>query len=98
MKLYENKREIKLWDALKIMLTNQVPGSNFEYMISFDDTTRLKAFGKTWVDGVCKLWVHDQYCPTISYDDRDVFLVELFKGLNTYFGQKIIHIWENTKK
>ena len=94
MKLYENKREVKLWDALKIMLTNEVPGRDFEYMISFDDTTKLKAFGKTWKGDVCKLWIHDQYCPVYPYDDRDVFLLELFKNLNTYFGEKIIHVWE----
>ncbi len=96
MKLYENKKEVKLWDALLEMLTNEWPGHDFEYMISFDNVTRLKAFGKTWVGGRYKLWIHDQYCPVYSYDDRDVFLLELFKDLNTYFGQKIIHVWERT--
>lgn len=94
MKLYENKKEIKLWDALMEMLTNEWPGHDSEYMISFDNVTRLIAFGKTWVKGVPKLWIHEQYCPTIPYDDQDVFLIELFKGLNTYFGKKIIHVWE----
>lgn len=98
MKLYENKKEIKLWDALMEMLTNEWPGHNSEYMISFDGDTKLKAFGKTWVKGVPKLWIHDIYCPVFAYDDRDVFLVELFKGLNTYFGRNIIHVWENTKE
>lgn len=97
MKLYENKKEIKLWEALNTMLTDEVHGRNFEYMISFDGTTKLKAFGKTWVKGVPKLWIHEQYCPTFPYDDRDVFLVELFKDLNTYFGQNIIHVWETVK-
>lgn len=94
MKLYENKKEVKLWDALLDMFSDEWPGHDFEYMISFDDTTKLKAFGKTWQDGVCKLWIHDQYCPVYPYDDRDVFLLELFKNLNTYFGQKRLHVWE----
>jgi hypothetical protein len=103
MKLYENKKEIKLWGALKIMLTDEVPGHDFEYMVSFDGETKLKAFGKTWVeDGYAstspKLWIHESYCPVYPYDDKDVFLLELFKGLNTYFGRNIIHVWENTKK
>lgn len=98
MKLYESKKEVKLWDVLRTMLTDEVPGHDFEYMISFDETTKLKAFGKTWKDGIPKLWIHESYCPVYQYDDRDVFLLELFKGLNTYFGRNIIHVWENTKK
>lgn len=94
MKLYENKKEVKLWDVLRIMLTDEVPGHNFEYMISFDDTTNLKAFGKTWKGNMPKLWIHKQYCPVIAYDDKDVFLIELFKDLNTYFGKNITHVWE----
>ena len=94
MKLYENRKEIKLWDALMDMLTDEWPGHDYEYMISFDGVTRLVAFGKTWIKGTPKLWIHEQYCPTIPYDDRDVFLVDLFKGLNNYFGKKIIHVWE----
>ena len=94
MKLYENRKEVKLWDALFDMLSDEWPGHDFEYMISFDDNTRLIAFGKTWVSGASKLWIHEQYCPTFPYDDRDVFLLELFKNLNTYFGQKRLHVWE----
>lgn len=30
MKLYENKREIALWAALKMMFCDDVPGHNFE--------------------------------------------------------------------
>lgn len=104
MKLYENKREIELWAALKMMLCDDVPGHNFEYMISFDDVTRVVAFGKTWTkkdtdrwgEMVPKFWHHQEYCPTIAYNDIDAFLVELFdnSGLKNQLGCKKFHVWE----
>ena len=33
MKMYENKREITLKEALTILFTNNIPNINFEYMI-----------------------------------------------------------------
>lgn len=107
MKLYENKREITLKEALTILFTNNVPGLNFEYMISFDHVTRLVAFGKTWTKKdtsnwgkmVCKYWIHQEFCPTIGYDDIDVFLVDLMHipGIQKYFNAKKFHIWEEIK-
>ena len=105
MKLYENKREITLKEALVILFTNNVPDQNFEYMISFDEVTRLVAFGKTWTKkdpanwgkNVCKYWIHEEYCPTIAYDDIDLFLIDLFhiSGVQKYFNKKKFHIWED---
>lgn len=106
MKLYENKREVELCAALKMMLCDDVPGHNFEYMISFDDVARVAAFGKTWTkrdtlrwgEEVCKFWIHEEHCPTIGYDNIDLFLVDLFhiSGMK-YFNMKKFHIWEERK-
>lgn len=46
MKLYENKREITLKEALTVLFTNNVPGQNIHYMISFDEVDRYIRFGK----------------------------------------------------
>lgn len=107
MKLYENKREVELWQALKMMFCDGVPGHNFEYMITFDEVTRVAAFGKTWTkkdihrwgELVPKFWHHQEYCPVLSYDDIDVFLVELFNdsGLKKQLGCKKFHVWEEVK-
>lgn len=107
MKLYENKREIALWVALKTMFCDDVPGHNFEYMASFDEVARVVAFGKTWTKkdtsrwgkNVGKYWIHEENCPTIGYDDVDVFLSKLMHipGMKTYFYQKKFHIWEEVK-
>lgn len=104
MKLYENKREITLKEVLTILFTNNIPGRNFEYMISFDEVTRLVAFGKTWTKKdtsrwgkeVCKYWIHQNNCPTIAYDDVDLFLLDLLHipGMQKYFNTKKFHIWE----
>ena len=104
MKLYENKREITLKDALTILFTNNRPNQNIEYMISFDEVTRVAAFGKSWTKKdtsnwgkmVCKYWIHQDNCPTIAYDDIDLFLVDLLHipGMQKYFNQKKFHIWE----
>ena len=104
MKLYENKREIALADALTILLTNNIPGRDFEYMISFDEVTRVVAFGKSWTKKdtsrwgkmVCKYWIHEEHCPTIAYDDIDSWLVDLLhiSGMRKYFNEKKFHIWE----
>ena len=103
MKLYENKREINLSDALMTMFTNNVSGDNFEYMISFDEVDRLVTFGKTWTKkdtinwGIPtpKYFITREYCPTISYDSEDLFLVDLFNDpyMKKYFNQKRFHIW-----
>lgn len=107
MKLYESKREIKLWSTLKMMFCDDVPGHDFEYMISFDEVLRLVAFGKTWTkndpknwgENICKYWIHETYCPTVAYDDIDLFLVDLLhiSGMERYFNQKKFHIWEKVK-
>ena len=104
MKLYENKKEITLKEALTVLFTNNIPGSNFEYMISFDGVTRLVAFGKTWTKkstsnwgkNVCKYWIHEENCPTIGYDDIDLFLLDLLHipGMKKYLNTKRFHIWE----
>ena len=104
MELYEHKREITLKEALTILFTNNVPNCNLEYMISFDKITRVVAFGKSWTKkdtsnwgkSVCKYWIHKEYCPTIGYDDVDLFLVDLMNiaGMQKYFNQKKFHIWE----
>ena len=104
MRMYENKRETTLKEALTILFTNNIPDFNFEYMISFDGVTRIVAFGKSWTkkdtsnwgESVCKYWIHEEHCPTIGYDDVDLFLVDLMhiSGMQKYFGQKKFHIWE----
>lgn len=104
MKLYENKRETELWKTLTLMFTDDIPNHNFEYMISFDDVTRLAAFGKTWTkkdpanwgELVPKFWIHQEYCPTIAYDDKDVFLVDLINklGVKNQFNNKKFKVWE----
>lgn len=107
MKLYENKREIALWVALKTMFCDEVPGHNFEYMIEAYGNKNLIAFGKTWTKKdtsrwgklTPKFWIHIENCPTIAYDDIDVFLLELFniQGVNTYFHEKQFCVWEEVK-
>lgn len=104
MKLYEHRQETTLKDTLTILFTNNVPNQNFEYMISFDGVTRVVAFGKSWTKkdtsnwgkNVCKFWIHEENCPTIAYDDVDLFLLDLFRipGMQKYFNQKRFHIWE----
>ena len=103
MRLCEHKREITLTEALTILFTNNVPNCNFEYMISFDEVTRVVAFGKSWTKkdtsnwgkNVCRFWIHEEHCPTIAYDDVDLFLLDLMyiPGMQKYFGQKKFHIW-----
>ena len=107
MKLYENKREITLKEALTILFTNNIPNVNFEYMVSYDGVTRLVAFGKTWTKkdpaswgkNVCKYWIHEENCPTIGYDDIDLFLLDLIHipGMKKYCNEKKFHIWEELK-
>ena len=104
MKLYENKREIELSEALVRIFTNNVPGQNIEFMISFDEVTRVTRFGKCWTKKDTSRWgkltpkyfVHEEYCPALGYDDRDIFLLVLFgqAGMKRYFGEKKFHIWE----
>lgn len=104
MELYENKREITLKEALAILFTNNVPNRNLEYIISFDEVARLVAFGKSWTkkdisnwgSDVCKYWIHEENCPTISYDDIDLFLLDLLHipGMQKYFNEKKFHVWE----
>lgn len=104
MKLYETKREITLKDALTILFTNNVPDQSIEYMISFDEVTRVVAFGKNWTKkdisnwgkNVCKYWIHEEHCPVIGYNDVDLFLVDLIHipGMQKYFNKKKFHIWE----
>lgn len=104
MKLYENKKEITLSEALVRIFTNNVPGRNIEFMISFDDVTRITRFGKCWTKKDTSRWgkltqkyfVHKEYCPAIGYDDGDIFLLELFKddGMRKYFNEKKFHVWE----
>jgi hypothetical protein len=104
MKLYDNKREVTLKEALTILFTNNRPNQNIEYMISFDEVTRVVAFGKSWTKkdtsnwgkNVCKYWIHEEHCPVIGYDDADLFLLDLthISGMQKYFNQKKFHICE----
>lgn len=107
MKLYENKREISLYDALYQMKADQVPDHNFEFMISFDEVDRLYVFGKTWTKkntscwgkNVSMYWIHPQYCPVLAFDKEDVFLANLFTDsmMHRYFNTKRFHVWEEVK-
>ena len=107
MKLYENKREITLYDALYRMKADQVPNHNFEFMISFDGVERLYVFGKTWTKkdtscwgkNVSKYWIHPQYCPVLAFGNEDVFLANLFTDsmMHKYFNTKRFHVWEEVK-
>ena len=107
MKLYENKREITLYDALYRMKADQVPDYNFEFMISFDGVDRLYVFGKSWTkkdpsdwgNNVSKYWIHQQYCPVLAFDNEDAFLADLFTDsmMHRYFNGKRFHIWEEVK-
>lgn len=107
MKLYENKREIELSGALIKIFTNNVPGHDLEFMISFDDVERLTCFGKTWTKkspfnyGKLEpvLFIHREYCPTLAYNDKDIFLMILFEddAMNRYFNKKKFHVWEEIK-
>ena len=75
--------------------------------ISFDDVTRITRFGKCWTKHDTSHWgeltpkffVHKEYCPALGYDDRDIFLIELFDddGMQRYFDKKKFHIWEEIK-
>lgn len=107
MKLYENKREISLYDALYQMKADQVPDHNFEFMISFDEVDRLYVFGKTWTkkdpsdwgNNVSKYWIHQQYCPVLVFNKEDAFLADLFTDsmMHRYFNDKRFHVWEQVK-
>ena len=107
MKLYENKREIALWTALKMLFVDEVPGHDFEYMIDAYGNKRLIAFGKTWTKKdtsrwgklVPKFWIHEEHCPTLAYDNIDLFLLDLFnvKGVIKYFDEKQFCVWEEVK-
>lgn len=107
MRLYENKREVKLSEALVRIFTDNVPSHNIEYMISFDDVERLTRFGKAWTKKDTSNWgkltpkffIHQEYCPALGYDDGDIFLTILFEddAMKRYFGQKKFHIWEEVK-
>lgn len=105
MKLYENKKEITLKEALVVLFTNNVPNSDYEYMISFDYVSRLVAFGKAWTKkdpanwgkNVCKYYIHEEYGPVISYDDADLFLMDLMSvpGIKKHLNEKEFHIWKD---
>lgn len=104
MKLYEEKRQINLSDALTVMFGSNTPHDNFEFMIDFDEVDKLVAFGKTWTNKdpahwgklIPKYWIHKEHCPVISYDHEDVFLVDLFNDnyMKKYFNQKRFHVWK----
>ena len=104
MILYKNKKEVTLKEALTILFINNVPNINIEYMISFDDVKRVVAFGKSWTEkdpsnwgkNVCKFWIHEEHCPTMAYDDVDLFISDLLhiSGMQRYFNTKKFHIWE----
>ena len=104
MVLYKNKKEVTLKEALTILFTNNVPDLNIEYMISFDEVKRLVTFGKGWTrkdtsnwgKSVCQFWIHEEHCPTLAYDDADLFISDLLhiSGMQRYFNTKKFHIWE----
>lgn len=104
MKLYEEKKQINLSDALAVMFGSDTPHDNFEFMIDFDEVDRLVAFGKTWTKKdpthygvlVPKYWIHQEYCPVVSYDEEDLFLIDLFNDsyMKKYFNQKRFHVWK----
>ena len=107
MELYKNKIEISLYDALYEMKADQVPNHNFEFMISFDEVDRLCAFGKTWTtknprhwgENVPMYWIHQQYAPTLPFEDDDIFLANLFKDayISGALRQKKFYVWKEIK-
>ena len=42
-----------------------------------------------WKKNICKYWIHEEHCPTIAYDDVDLFLVGLMNisGMQKYFNK-----------
>lgn len=107
MKLYENKREVELAEVLVRLFMDNVPNHNFEYMISYEEVDRVTRFGKAWTKKdinnwgklTPKLFIHQEYAPIISYGNKDLFLIDLFRepGMNKYFYTKKFHIWEEIK-
>lgn len=102
MKLYENKMEISLNKALTVLFTNNVPGTNIHYMISFDDVDRKIKFGKgynpfyrdtTWTI------VKNDIIISFAKDNVDEFLMELFDDpyMVCHFGEKKFHVWEEIR-
>lgn len=103
MELYKNRKEINLYDALYCMKT--FLNCDFEYMISFDQETRLIAFGKTWSESKTtgkiapKYWFYQNDKPEFYFDDEDVFLINLFACniMNHNSDVKKFHVWEEVK-
>jgi hypothetical protein len=98
MKLYENRREITLKDALTVLFTNNCPGTSIQYMISFDEVDRCILFGKGYNP------IYNENAWTISSingivcfknDNADAFLVELFN--DSYMERNMFHVWEEVK-
>ena len=96
MKLYENKREITLAEALAVLLTNNVPGQFIHYMISFDETGKFIKFGKGYHPIYDCAWfiADDDTILALSPTNTDEFLIRLFDGpyLSQYFEEKQFHV------
>lgn len=70
---------IKLCDALKVILCNEIPNHNFSFRIEFKDVTRKIWFGRGWVkdynDGQFQTyWYKHEFCPTIRAGTIDEML------------------------
>ena len=93
------KREITLAQALTILLTNNVPGQNISYTISFDEVDRCIKFGKGY-DPIYRetAWIISSMGSIVSFrnDNVDGFLTALFNDsyIEFHAGQKMFHVWE----
>ena len=101
MKLYKNKKEIGLYDALYCMKT--IVNYNFEYMVSQGD--KLITFGKIWIEDIAtkklkpQYWIHQKDQRIFLFENEDMFLVKLLT--NDIFAQstnsKTFCVWEEIK-
>lgn len=93
------KREITLAQALTVLLTNNVPGQNIFYTISFDEVDRCIKFGKGY-DPIYRetAWIISSMGSIVSFrnDNVDGFLTALFDDSYVGFhaGKKMFHVWE----
>lgn len=93
------KMEITLAQALTVLLTNNVPGQNIYYTISFDEVDRCIKFGKGY-DPVYRQtsWIISSMGKIVSFENGNVdeFLTTLFNDdyIRIRAGQKKFHVWE----
>lgn len=93
------KREITLAQALTVLLTNNVPGQNISYTISFDEVSRYIKFGKGYNPFYRQTtWTISSMGRIVSFENSNVdeFLTTLFNDdyIGIRAGQKKFHVWE----